>query len=133
MKQSNRTVRYSVVLGIESVLAVILFMTRGGPEAADRKALFSILCDAAFVPGIITCCFGLLIVVSNGGVFDMVRYAFAKAADSFRKTENKRGFPGSYYDYVCARHGGKQAQFGFILISGLVFILFSIVFCSLAL
>lgn len=132
MNTRRSSKRYPIVLGLETLLALILFFARGGMNL-NGKDFFSVLCDAAFVPGIITCCFGLLIVVSNGGVFDMVRYAFAKAADSFRKTENKRAFPGSYYDYVCARHGGKQAQFGFILISGLVFILLSIVFCSLAL
>lgn len=125
--------KYLITLALETGFAILLFMTRGGPEAPDNQILFAVLCDAAFVPGIITCCIGLLIVVSNGGVFDMVRYAFSRAADSFRKAENRHGRFGSYYDYVCARHGGKRARFGFVLISGLVFILLSIVFCLLAL
>lgn len=128
MNTRRSSKRYPIVLGLETLLALILFFARGGMNL-NGKDFFSVLCDAAFVPGILTFCFGLLVVVSNGGVFDMVRYAFAKAGNSFRREENRRELPDSYYDYVCARHGGKQAQFGFILISGLVFILFAVIFC----
>ena len=131
MNTQRPSKRYLIVLGLETLLALILFFTRGGTDLTG-KAFFSVLCDATFVPGILTFCFGLLVIVSNGGVFDMVRYIFAKAGNSFRREENRRELPNTYYDYVCMRHGGKRAQFGFILICGAIFIGVSIVFCLFA-
>lgn len=129
--KKHRIVRYLVVLGIESAIALSIILSRGGFITRDRETWLHLLSDAFAIPGILCVCIGLMVVVSNGGVFDMVRYAFSKVSNTFRREENKKDMHETYYDYVCARHGGKSASFAFLLLSGAFFLIISIImlFC----
>lgn len=126
MKRS-RFVRYLIALGIEAIIALTIILSRGGFITRDREEWLHLLSDAFAIPGILCVCLGLLIVVSNGGVFDMVRFAFSKVSNTFRREENRKNIPDTYYDYVCARHNGKSAGFRFLLGSGAFFLIASII------
>lgn len=125
--KKHRYLRYLIVLGLEALAALAIIISRDGFSQRDRETCLHILSDAFAIPGILCVCIGLMVVVSNGGVFDMARYTFSKVSNTFRREENKKEIPGTYYDYVCARHDGKHASFGFILISGLFFLILSII------
>ena len=64
--------KYLITVATLSVFTVLVAWARGAFEAADKSALLGALSDAFFVPGVLSVCFGLIVVGSNGGAFDML-------------------------------------------------------------
>ena len=88
-----------------------------------------ILCDGFFVPGVVILGFGLLVVASNGGTFDMIVYGTKKFFDLFRRNAYKR-VNETFYEYKKAK-SDKKIEFLYMIITGLVFIAISIIFLVL--
>ncbi|MDE7264328.1 MAG: DUF3899 domain-containing protein [Anaeroplasmataceae bacterium] len=90
------------------------------------KEVFKVLTDSFFASGVILFCFGLLILSYNEGTFDMVMFGVKRFFGLFRKDLSKLKDE-TFYDYRCAKHEYKKG-FGYLLIVGLVFIAFSLLF-----
>ena len=88
----------------------------------ELTMIFHILTDAFFVPGILIVCAGGLVFVSNEGAFDGVTFAMTSFFDVFRK-KKKNKFT-TYYDYKQSK-GDRDRSFGFLLITGSVFLAIS--------
>ena len=88
-----------------------------------------ILCDSFFVPGVVLLGFGLLVVASNGGTFDMLIYGTKKFFNMFRKNPSAR-LQETFYDYRTAKSENKMS-FLHLIVVGLVFIAISIIFLLL--
>ena len=80
----------------------------------------SALSTAFFVPGIFAVGFGLLIVCSNGGAFDMLAYAFQTLFRIFKKDPIDRKY-GDYYGYRESKKGRKRS-FWYLVIVGAAFV-----------
>ena len=87
------------------------------------KDIFHILTDAFFVPAVLLLGIGGLIFTTNEGAFDAITFGLKAFWGMFSK-KLKRNRQ-SYYDYTMARHE-KKLPFGFLLISGLVFLALSL-------
>ena len=112
--------RYGLTAAIGAFVAFLIMIGKGIFAAADSIEVLHILCDAFFVPGALLVCAGLLIFVSNGGVFDMLAYGVMLVFDGLRRDVTKRKYR-TFYDYRESRKG-KKREMGFILIVGLVYI-----------
>ena len=88
-----------------------------------------ILCDSFFVPGVVILGFGLLVVASNGGTFDMLVYGTKKFFNLFRKNPTKQ-LEETFYDYRMAKSENK-GEFAHLIVVGLLFIAISIIFLLL--
>ena len=88
-----------------------------------------ILCDAFFVPGVVILGFGLLVIASNGGTFDMLVFGTKKFINLFRKDVSKRMHE-TFYDYRTAKSENK-GEFLYLIIIGLIFIVISMIFLAL--
>ncbi len=84
----------------------------------ELSKIFHILTDSFFVPAVLIAGFGGLVFVSNEGAFDGLTYAVTSFMDIFRK--NKKNKYNTYYDYKQSK-GERNSSFGFLLISGLAF------------
>ena len=109
-------------------VACLLMFTRG-VTTAKGSDLFLVLCDAFFVPGGIMAGFGLLVVASNGGAFDMIAYGIMSLFALFYRNPAKRKYH-TFYDYRVHKEENK-ATYSHFLISGLIFVAISLVFLIL--
>ena len=86
--------------------------------------VFHILCDAFFAVGVVIFAAGVLVFSSNEGTFDIFVYGVSSFVDMFRKKSQKKY--NTFYDYRESREYLKL-PFGFLLLTGAVFIAVSLV------
>lgn len=122
----KKWVKYCIAAGVGLVVATILIFARGIIEAEDLNTATKIFCDAFFVPGAILCCVGLLVVISNGGFFDIFGYGFILFISVFQKDVKKRKYK-DYVEYKKVKNENRPNLY-FVLIVGTVFIAISVVF-----
>lgn len=117
---------YKYLLTFGLGFAVVLFMSIGNGVFDQTKIaqIFAILTDSFTVPTVVLLGLGGLMFVSNEGGFDALSYGITSFIDMFRK-EKKNKFK-SFYDYKEAK-AERNLEFGFLLISGLVFMVITVV------
>lgn len=90
-----------------------------------QKNLFLSI-NAFFGIGIICAGFGLIVMASNGGAFEMLVYGTKRFISLFRKDPNKFKYK-TFYDYHAARSAEPKFSFAYMLIVGGVFLVVSFV------
>lgn len=106
-----------------SAVAMIIW----GKDIFNQTApvdVFHILTDAFFAVGVVITSAGLLVFSSNEGTFDIIVYGVKSFIGMFRKNDEKKY--DTFYDYRESR-ADKKIKFGFLLISGLIFLAISFV------
>ena len=97
-------------------------------EKTTLQAIFHVLTDAFFIPGVLIFGIGALIFVTNEGAFDAITFGLKSFWSMFsKKLKHNRE---TYYDYRSAR-SEKKLPFGFLLICGLFFFAVSMVMYNL--
>ena len=112
------------VIGISISLAIML--SKNVFKQVSSSEVMHILCDSFFVPGILILGFGLLVVASNGGTFDMLIYGTKKFFDLFRKPQYRK-ITNTFYDYRRAKEE-HPGEFLYLVLVGLGFIIVSLIF-----
>ena len=111
---------YVITAAVLAVFVVLICWATGVFTETSKKLLLLKLCDAFFIPGFLGVGFGLIIVVSNGGAFDMLAYAFKTLGRIFKKNPVDRKY-GSYYGYREARKK-KKRSFWYLIIVGAAYL-----------
>ena len=125
----QKYVKYIVTFLIGLFISVAIMVSKNVFKQEELVDTMHILTDAFFVPGVIILGFGLLVVASNGGTFDMLVYGTKKFINLFRKDVSKE-MNDTFYDYRKAR-SEQKGEFLYLIIVGLVFIVISIIFLLL--
>ncbi|HHT66697.1 MAG TPA: DUF3899 domain-containing protein [Erysipelotrichaceae bacterium] len=94
---------------------------------SELTKVFFILTNSAFIVGVLTASFGLLILAANGGAFEMIVYGIRRFFSLFQKDVNKIKFK-TFYDYHIYNQGKPKQPFLFLVVVGLVFIGLSMIF-----
>lgn len=94
---------------------VIVILVGRGAFVKSGQELMRDLSDAFSVPGIVTLCFGLLVISTNGGTFDMLSFGVRKLFDLFKKDLTKVKYR-TFYDYRKAQQEKKRSFWHFIII-----------------
>ena len=123
--KSRKWLPYLITFAVLIAVTLLVAWARGGYTQTDSKKLLSAWCDALFVPGILCVCFGLLVLASNGGAFDMLTYGVIRLFALFKKDPVDRKY-GGYYEYQQARRS-KKRSFWYLVIVGSVFVAVSII------
>ena len=110
--------KYLITFGIGFGIAFLIAYSKDVFAQTDLSKIFHILTDSFCVSAVLITGFGLLIFVSNEGVFDGITYAVTSFINIFRK-EKKNKYR-TYYDYKESK-SNRDMSFGFLLICGLVF------------
>lgn len=106
---------------------VFVFMVAASKEVfkeTEAKVIFHILSDSFFAVGVVITGFGLLVVASNGGAFDMLSYGVSTFFSFFRRSKARKY--ADFYEYRVAKEKNKH-NFGFLLIAGSVIIVIAII------
>ena len=121
--------RYLITAGVGLLIVLLVVLMKNGFEEQDVEIAMQIWCDAFFVSGVFLTCGGLIVVASNGGVFDMLGYAVSLLWYTFKSSKVERKYK-TFYDYREARKARKRSV-SFVLIVGLALIAVSVVFLIL--
>ena len=121
--------RYAITSLLGLLIAFLIAYFKGVFMQTEAKEVMRILSDAAFVPGVIIEGVGLLVLVSAGGVFDMLAYGVRSLFVVFLRNPANRKYK-DYYEYRQAQKG-KKRSFAYLAIVGGVFILIAIIFLVL--
>ena len=120
----KKIIKYIIVIGIGLVIAFLIALSKDVFNVTDKKTIYHIFSDSFMVPGVITAGMGLLIYVSDQGVFDGIVYGIMAFMNMF-SPRNERKY-NSLYEYKEKKHATKT-KIGFILLSGLFLLAISVI------
>lgn len=126
-KRKNRR-NFCIALVIGLVVAVALFVGRGGLDVATREEMAFLMCDACFVPAVILLGVGLILFVSNDGLFDMLGYGIQRALTIMLSEKKRAKYPRTFYEYKQLKWDAPKSSFGFLLLAGGVYLVLAAVF-----
>ena len=121
--------RYLITTGVGMLIVLLIVLMKNGFTETDVEIAMQIWCDAFFVSGVFLTCGGLIVVASNGGVFDMLGYAVSLLWYTFKSSKVERKYK-TFYDYREAREDRKRSV-SYVLIVGLAMLAISVVFLIL--
>lgn len=127
MKKDRRWLIWLVTLAIGLAMTAAVLASRGGFDQPDGATMMYALCDACFVPGVFFTSIGILVLVANDGLFDMLAYgahSLLVLFSALRKPENHE----SYYDFKVRRAEHRKRPSLIILWVGLIFLAAATIF-----
>ena len=123
-------IKYSISLVIGAALVLLFLDLNGFYLAETMLEKYKLIADAFTIPGVIFIMVGALVWVSTTGFFDILSYALGRAARSL--------IPGgaakeaeSFHDYKARKVDARFSGYAFILYTGLLFLVVSIIFTIL--
>lgn len=119
--------KYIITSAVGLLFTFLIILSKGLFKEDEIKEIYKILTDAFFAPGILIFCFGLLVYVSNEGVFDIFSYGMKSFFNLFRTKPEKQT---SYHEYKLAKHEHDK-PIVFFLIVGACFVAISLIFTCL--
>lgn len=111
-------------------MVLLTLYLHGFSELTDTAERFRLLADAFTIPGVIMVMVGFLVMVANVGFFHGISYVVTFAIKMLIPGPNKGRE--RYGDYVeRKRKQGKVKGYGFLFITGLIFVLIAVIFTVL--
>lgn len=124
MNKSN-IIRYSISFSIGIITAFLICLLKHIFSQTRPSVIFQILSDAFFFVGVFWSGIGLLVVISAGGLFDIMNYGMYLFFNSFRRNIRERKYK-NYQEYKESKHGTKRS-IAYLLVTGTVFLCISAV------
>ena len=122
----KNVIRYTVLTVIGLLIALFILLSKNVFKLTNPIDIYHQLTNAFFIPGVLITGYGLLVIASNGGTFDMLTFGIIKVIDLFRRDLSKAKHK-TFYDYRVAKQDRKQ-RFGYLIIVGLAFLAVSFLF-----
>lgn len=116
--------KYLITLAVGFALSFVVMYSKGLFAMTDPATIFHILSDSFIVSGVLLGGLGLLVFVSNEGVFDILIFGTKQFFGFFRKVKTQKF--ADFYEYKEAR-AQKKLKFGSILVCGVFFVLLSVI------
>lgn len=120
----KKLIKYIITIIIGLLIALLIANSKNVFSETNIKNVYHILSDSFFVPAVIITGFGLLIYVSNEGIFDGLTFAIMSFINIFKKRPEKKY--DSFYEYKERKKANKM-QVKFVLISGLIIMAIAVV------
>ena len=117
-------IKYLVTFCVGAILSAIVMYSKGLFAQTDAATIYHILSDSFIVAGVLLGGLGLLVFVSNEGVFDILVFGTKQFFGFFRKAKTQKF--ADFYEYKEAQ-AQKKLKFGSILVVGAFFIALSAV------
>ncbi len=116
--------KYLITTIIGLLMALLIMVSKDIFNKTEPVEIFHILSDAFFVPGIMLTGFGLLVMASNGGTFDMLVYGTKLFFGLFKPVWEKNNE--SFFEYR-EKKRSKKKSYGYLIIVGVGFIIVTII------
>lgn len=123
--KKGRSVRYIISFAAGFAVIFLICCLKRIFSANKASVIFQILCDAFFVTGIFWSGAGLLLVITDGGFFDVTNYGMYLFFNSFKSNVKDR----KYKDYTEYREAKRSVRHGtsYLLITGVFFIAVAVI------
>jgi hypothetical protein len=123
----------SIVVYVIGLLIASSIIFSGDTFSQPQAEVMKIISNAFLIPGVLFAGVGALMFVSNMGYFGIFDYGFKQLNISFGSKEKRKEFRDKYPDYFTFNNerSKEQAQFTFILVPGIIFLLLSLLFTVL--
>ena len=121
--------KYGITMLVGGLLTWLTLDLHGFSSTMPKLQQYRLLCDAFTIPGVILVMVGFLVMIANAGNFLGLGYAVKHAVKMLIPFGNKKDE--RYYDYYQRKQQGKITGYGFIFITGLVFMAVAMVFFTL--
>lgn len=124
MKTPKSLLKYGITAGSCLLVSAVYFFAKIPLSSLGETPMVDItmvLCDAFFLPGILTLMSGLLMWVASEGALDGIGYLgsyLIKTLIPGKRSEIER-----YGDYVVRKRENRKKGYGFLCVVGLVFVL----------
>ncbi len=125
----KKKLSYIITAAVCALVTLLLLLSRETFSQTNLVTIYLDMCDSFFVPGVIALSLGLLILMSNGGAFNMLRFAVIKLFDLLKRDMTKVKYR-TFYDYNEAQKD-KKHDFGALIVVGTIFVAVSVVFLIL--
>ncbi len=122
----KKIIRYLITAGVGLVIALSVSFVKSLYWLEDITDIMQALSDCFVVPGLFLILFGLLVVCSNGGTFDMLGFGTKKVISVFKRHPSEKDRE-SFYEYRNRKQEGKRS-FGYLIIVGVVFLAIGMIF-----
>ncbi len=124
--KKKKIIEYAITFGVCAILTFAYIAIGGIFSPADIKEALKILINGFFSIGIICLCFGLLVICSNNGAYDLIVYGVVRFFSLFSKNQNRIKYH-TYFDYHLAKQAEEDRSFSYFLVVGGFFIFVSLV------
>lgn len=122
----KKILEYSITFGVCAILVFAYVAIAGIFTSAELKQTLTLLVNGFFSIGIICFCFGLLVICSNNGAYDLIVYGMIRFASLFVKNPNKIKYH-TYFDYHTAKQQEDDRSFAYFLFVGGFYVVVSII------
>lgn len=123
-------IRYASAAVIGAMIAAVVFWSEGLFSGRDCQTAYRIICDGCFISSVLLIGVGLMCMISNEGIFDVLSYGVINMFRIFHPSNKVFSERESFYDYRMRRHD-KKVGFAFMLIVGCVYLAAAFVFMIL--
>lgn len=117
--------KYTISLIISLLIFGSILWTKDIFHQTVKSDIFKILCDASFVTSALFIGYGLLVLASNGGTFDMMVYGLRTFFNLFSR-DRSRIVKQSFYDYRVEKQS-KNGSFWYLVIVGVFYLIIAII------
>ncbi len=122
--------KYGITVIVAGAIVWLVLDLHEFSRAMPLLEQYRLLCDAFTIPGIILIMLGFLVMISNAGNFLGLGYAVKHAVKMLIPFGNKKDE--RYYDYYQRKQEqGKAKGYGFLFVTGLLFMAVALVFFTL--
>lgn len=129
-RKFKNLLKYGITAAIGLLMVTLTVDLHGYAAADSTQEKIRILADAFTIPGVVILLIGVLVRISNEGMFDGLLYVFSYAAKILIPGADKTHE--RYVDYVARkREKGPAKGFGFLFVVGGIFLAVSVVFTVL--
>lgn len=125
-KTKSRLLKYGIAFAVASAIAVIIMWAKGLFTEKSLKDVYTALCDAFFIPGIMYVFLATLFFIAGEGAFDGLSYAFKMAFYRFGSSKKRRMTYGEYKEIKAQEREGKFSVL-FLFVVGLIFVAVSLI------
>ncbi len=117
--------RYFITITVGLVMVAIMCFMRG-ILSAEGAMVYHLLSDAFAVPGLFILAAGILVMVSNEGLFNGISYG-VRAVTRALTNRHEPKMEESFYEYNLRKSGQEHIRFGHLIIVGVMFIVISVI------
>lgn len=121
--------KYGITTLVGGLLTWLTLDLHGFSSTMPKLQQYRLLCDAFTIPGVILVMVGFLVMIANAGNFLGLGYAVKHAVKMLIPFGNKKDE--RYYDYYQRKQQGKVTGYGFIFVTGVLFMAVAMVFFTL--
>ena len=123
----KRFIKYMLTFILGLLMSFVVFSYRNILESSSTSDIVMILSDGFLLPAVLIGGLGVLLFVSNGGMFDIFIFSFGTLRETLKyKKDRDPNFPKNYFEFKQQR--SKKYTTSYFLVVGGVFLVLSLAF-----